>query len=147
MPDMFSEVDLETMQWVRQVFNPKGLGESREDVSDAEDLRGKRRGLRLKLLRSWRVRRCFNALCLQFVVILFPVASELLAKIRTRQCRVPTILFSVGTRHCRVLYIIPMPPVCSEDFIPLHRHLIHKEASSLYQFFMRLHSIRSPQPP
>ncbi|MEG4441961.1 glycolate oxidase subunit GlcD [Microcoleus sp. AT9_B5] len=25
MPDMFSEVDLETMQWVRQVFNPKGL--------------------------------------------------------------------------------------------------------------------------
>ncbi|HEY9890908.1 MAG TPA: glycolate oxidase subunit GlcD [Candidatus Sericytochromatia bacterium] len=25
MPDMFSEADLETMQWVRQVFNPKGL--------------------------------------------------------------------------------------------------------------------------
>ncbi|EGK90700.1 glycolate oxidase subunit GlcD [Microcoleus vaginatus PCC 9802] len=25
MPDMFSEIDLETMQWVRQVFNPKGL--------------------------------------------------------------------------------------------------------------------------
>jgi glycolate oxidase len=25
MPDMFSEVDLETMQWVREVFNPKGL--------------------------------------------------------------------------------------------------------------------------
>ncbi|MEO8892715.1 MAG: glycolate oxidase subunit GlcD [Coleofasciculaceae cyanobacterium] len=25
MPDMFSEVDLETMQWVRQVFNPQGL--------------------------------------------------------------------------------------------------------------------------
>ncbi len=25
MPEMFSEVDLETMQWVRQVFNPKGL--------------------------------------------------------------------------------------------------------------------------
>lgn len=25
MPDMFSETDLETMQWVRQVFNPKGL--------------------------------------------------------------------------------------------------------------------------
>lgn len=25
MPDMFSEVDLETMQWVRQVFNSKGL--------------------------------------------------------------------------------------------------------------------------
>ncbi|MHC5825939.1 MAG: FAD-linked oxidase C-terminal domain-containing protein, partial [Nostoc sp.] len=25
MPQMFSEVDLETMQWVRQVFNPKGL--------------------------------------------------------------------------------------------------------------------------
>ncbi|MEG4811739.1 glycolate oxidase subunit GlcD [Microcoleus sp. F8-D3] len=25
MPDMFSDVDLETMQWVRQVFNPKGL--------------------------------------------------------------------------------------------------------------------------
>ena len=31
-------------------------------------------------------------------MISFPVASELLAKIRTRQCRVPTILFSVGTR-------------------------------------------------
>lgn len=25
MPDMFTETDLETMQWVRQVFNPKGL--------------------------------------------------------------------------------------------------------------------------
>ncbi|MBW4679761.1 MAG: glycolate oxidase subunit GlcD [Microcoleus vaginatus WJT46-NPBG5] len=25
MPDMFSATDLETMQWVRQVFNPKGL--------------------------------------------------------------------------------------------------------------------------
>jgi glycolate oxidase len=25
MPNMFSEADLETMQWVRQVFNPKGL--------------------------------------------------------------------------------------------------------------------------
>jgi glycolate oxidase len=25
MPNMFSEVDLETMQWVRQVFNPTGL--------------------------------------------------------------------------------------------------------------------------
>jgi glycolate oxidase len=25
MPDMFSEADLETMQWVRQVFNPQGL--------------------------------------------------------------------------------------------------------------------------
>ncbi|HEY9700358.1 MAG TPA: glycolate oxidase subunit GlcD [Trichocoleus sp.] len=25
MPQMFSETDLETMQWVRQVFNPKGL--------------------------------------------------------------------------------------------------------------------------
>ena len=25
MPDMFTEADLETMQWVRQVFNPKGL--------------------------------------------------------------------------------------------------------------------------
>jgi hypothetical protein len=43
-------------------------------------------------------------------VISFPVASELLAKIRTRQCRFPTILLSVGTRHCRVLYIIPMQP-------------------------------------
>jgi glycolate oxidase len=25
MPNMFSETDLETMQWVRQVFNPQGL--------------------------------------------------------------------------------------------------------------------------
>lgn len=25
MPEMFTEVDLETMQWVRQVFNPQGL--------------------------------------------------------------------------------------------------------------------------
>jgi glycolate oxidase len=25
MPDMFTEADLETMQWVRQAFNPKGL--------------------------------------------------------------------------------------------------------------------------
>jgi glycolate oxidase len=25
MPDMFSETDLETMQWVRQAFNPRGL--------------------------------------------------------------------------------------------------------------------------
>lgn len=25
MPDMFTETDLETMQWVRQAFNPKGL--------------------------------------------------------------------------------------------------------------------------
>jgi len=25
MPDMFSEIDLETMQWIRQVFNPQGL--------------------------------------------------------------------------------------------------------------------------
>jgi glycolate oxidase len=25
MPDMFTETDLETMQWVKQVFNPKGL--------------------------------------------------------------------------------------------------------------------------
>lgn len=25
MPEMFTEVDLETMQWVRQTFNPKGL--------------------------------------------------------------------------------------------------------------------------
>ncbi|MBV8885193.1 MAG: glycolate oxidase subunit GlcD [Chroococcidiopsidaceae cyanobacterium CP_BM_RX_35] len=25
MPDMFTETDLETMQWVRRVFNPKGL--------------------------------------------------------------------------------------------------------------------------
>ncbi|MEH2251457.1 glycolate oxidase subunit GlcD [Nostoc sp.] len=25
MPQMFSQIDLETMQWVRQVFNPKGL--------------------------------------------------------------------------------------------------------------------------
>ena len=25
MPNMFTEADLETMQWVRQVFNPKGL--------------------------------------------------------------------------------------------------------------------------
>jgi glycolate oxidase len=25
MPEMFNEVDLETMQWVREVFNPKGL--------------------------------------------------------------------------------------------------------------------------
>jgi len=34
------------------------------------------------------------------------LASELLAKIRRRQCRVPTILFLVGTRHCRLLYIV-----------------------------------------
>ena len=39
-----------------------------------------------------------------------PVASELiLFTVRTRQCRVPTPLI-VGTRHCRVLYIIPMQP-------------------------------------
>ena len=25
MPLMFNEIDLETMQWVRSVFNPKGL--------------------------------------------------------------------------------------------------------------------------
>jgi glycolate oxidase len=25
MTDMFNEVDLETMTWVREVFNPKGL--------------------------------------------------------------------------------------------------------------------------
>jgi len=25
MPNMFTEVDLETMQWVRRAFNPKGL--------------------------------------------------------------------------------------------------------------------------
>jgi len=25
MPDMFSEADLETMKWINQVFNPKGL--------------------------------------------------------------------------------------------------------------------------
>jgi glycolate oxidase len=25
MPEMFTEADLETMQWVRQAFNPKGL--------------------------------------------------------------------------------------------------------------------------
>jgi len=25
MPNMFTEVDLETMQWVRGAFNPKGL--------------------------------------------------------------------------------------------------------------------------
>ncbi|MCC3545401.1 MULTISPECIES: hypothetical protein [unclassified Microcoleus] len=36
-------------------------------------------------------------------IISNPVASELLAKIRRRQCRFPTILFSVGTRHCRLL--------------------------------------------
>jgi hypothetical protein len=39
-----------------------------------------------------------------------PVASELLAEIRRRQCRVPTVLFLVGTRHCRLLYIIPVQP-------------------------------------
>jgi hypothetical protein len=40
-------------------------------------------------------------------MISFPAASELLAaKMRTRQCRVPTMLFWVGTRHCRLLYII-----------------------------------------
>ena len=43
-------------------------------------------------------------------MISFPVASELFAKISPRQCRVPTILFSVGKRHCRVLSIIPMQP-------------------------------------
>jgi hypothetical protein len=42
-----------------------------------------------------------------FNMISFSVASELLAKIRTRQCRFPTILFSVVQGHCRVLYIIP----------------------------------------
>jgi glycolate oxidase len=25
MPDMFTEADLETMKWIRQVFNPKGI--------------------------------------------------------------------------------------------------------------------------
>jgi glycolate oxidase len=25
MPDMFSDTDLETMQWVREVFNPQSL--------------------------------------------------------------------------------------------------------------------------
>ena len=25
MPDMFTPADLETMQWVREVFNPQGL--------------------------------------------------------------------------------------------------------------------------
>ncbi len=28
--------------------------------------------------------------------------------VRTRHCRVPTRLFWVGKRHCRVLYIIPV---------------------------------------
>ncbi len=31
-------------------------------------------------------------------------------EIRRRQCRVPTVLFWVGTRHCRLLYIIPAQP-------------------------------------
>ena len=38
--------------------------------------------------------------------LLYPVASELLAEIRTRQCRVPTQNNIVGTRHCRVRPII-----------------------------------------
>ena len=37
-------------------------------------------------------------------MISFSVASELLVEIRRRQCRVPTMLFWVGTRHCRLLY-------------------------------------------
>jgi len=29
---------------------------------------------------------------------------------RRRQCRLPTMLFWVGTWHCRLLYIIPAQP-------------------------------------
>jgi hypothetical protein len=32
------------------------------------------------------------------------------AEIRRRQCRVPTMLFWVRTRHCLGLYIIPVQP-------------------------------------
>ena len=40
-------------------------------------------------------------------IISNPLASELLVtEIRRRQCRVPTGLFLVGRRHCRLLYII-----------------------------------------
>ena len=42
---------------------------------------------------------------LRLPVISNPVASELLLpEIRRRQCRFPTMLFWVGTRHCRLLY-------------------------------------------
>jgi hypothetical protein len=44
-------------------------------------------------------------------IILDTGAPELLVdQIRRRQCRVPTILLWVGTRHCRLLYIIPVLP-------------------------------------
>ena len=50
----------------------------------------------------------FIAICIlrliRWIYLSIPVASELLAEIRTRQCRFPTILFWVGKRHCRVLF-------------------------------------------
>ncbi|MFM9264744.1 hypothetical protein [Tychonema sp. BBK16] len=42
------------------------------------------------------------------VVILIPVASELLTESRRRQCRVPTQNDIVGKRHCRLRPIIPV---------------------------------------
>ncbi len=44
-------------------------------------------------------------------MILNVVVPELLAaEIRRRHCRVPTENNIVGTRHCRLLYIIPVQP-------------------------------------
>jgi len=40
MPNMFTEVDLETMQWVRGAFNPKGLANPGKIFSDAPHLWG-----------------------------------------------------------------------------------------------------------
>jgi glycolate oxidase len=44
MPDMFTEADLETMQWVRQVFNPKGLANPGKIFPHASHLWGSGKG-------------------------------------------------------------------------------------------------------
>ena len=54
--------------------------------------------------RSYR-RSFLEGPALLAIVISNWVASELiLPKVRTRQCRVPTIHRAVGKRHCRVLH-------------------------------------------
>jgi glycolate oxidase len=64
MPDMFSEVDLETMQWVRQVFNPKGLANPGKMFPTPKTC-GEAARAKVETLRSWMGRRFFNSLLMR----------------------------------------------------------------------------------
>ena len=61
---------------------------------------------------------------------------------RRRQCRIPTILFWVGTRHCRLLYYSGATEI---DITDGHRLLFMEKVSAIALTFLLISETNFPE--